>query len=268
MASISLGPDTPGHASSSAVGVGTLCGVTQQNLISRAATALWQKRNPGVPLTHPDREIPHLELGMASGLRYALIQAKLVIARKRQMEEQPWLTRDAIELLAGMLRPTDTGLEFGSGGSTVWLARHVGFVTSVEAFDQWYDPLIARLAEAKLNNVSLQLVSAEKLGYESEAHREAYINVSPELTAGSLDFVLVDGEYRDDTALRGIELLRSGGLMILDNANTYLPAPSNSPWKVSGPASKKWIQFLDEVSGWRHIWTTNGAWDTAIWVKP
>jgi predicted O-methyltransferase YrrM len=196
-----------------------------------------------------------------------LDQTTLFIASRRRSAAQPWITRDAIGLLATMLRRTDQGLEFGSGGSTEWLAKHVGSVISVEAFARWYDALAERLTAAHIDNVSLEFVSADALGYESEAHREAYVNTRPDLAAGSLDFVFVDGEYRDHAALRGVELLKPGGLLILDNANSYLPAPSRTPWRVARPASAKWTEFLAQVLDWRLIWTTNGSWDTAIWVK-
>jgi predicted O-methyltransferase YrrM len=241
--------------------------MSEQNLISRAATALWTRRNPDLPQSHPDRELPHLELNLRTTARFAVDMAALAIARRRHTVEQPWITREAIKILSGMLRRADIGLEFGSGGSTVWLARHVGHLYSVEAFEHWHTPLLDKLAAAKIDNVTLELVSADQLGYESPAHKHAYTNARHELTPESLDFVLIDGEYRDDTALRAVGLLKPGGLLILDNANSYLPNLSRTPWRVHQPASQNWARFLTEVQGWRHIWTTNGAWDTALWIK-
>jgi predicted O-methyltransferase YrrM len=243
--------------------------VTDQNLISRWAMAFWQRRNPDWAVAHPDRESPHLELGVGSLARYGLDQARLAVDRRvHGVEGQPWITADSKALLHTLLRPTDRGIEFGSGGSTEWLAAHVGEVYAVEAFARWHGPLAERLARDRVTNVELALASAEDLGYESEAHRDAYINAHQDLQPESLDFVFVDGEYRDDTALRGIKLLRSGGLLVLDNANSYLPNPTRTPWRVDRPVSAKWETFLDEVKGWRYLWTTNGAWDTALWIKP
>ena len=141
--------------------------------------------------------------------------------------------------------------------------------TQWRPFAHWHAALTDRLAKQGLDNVDLVLVSAEDLGYESPAHRDAYVNAHPQLAAASLDVVFVDGEYRDETALRGLTLLRPGGVFVLDNANAYLrSAKSRSPWQVHKAASARWEQFLLEVQGWHHVWTTNGVWDTAIWVKP
>jgi hypothetical protein len=48
-----------------------------------------------------------------------------LMAYERFNPEQPWLTRNMIEILENWLKPTDVGLEFGSGRSTTWFARRV-----------------------------------------------------------------------------------------------------------------------------------------------
>ena len=37
---------------------------------------------------------------------------------------------------------------------------------------------------------------------------------------------------------------------------------------IPAPATAGWAEFLDKVAAWRCIWTTNGVWDTVIWIKP
>lgn len=61
------------------------------------------------------------------------------------------------------------------------------------------------------------------------------------------------------------ELLRPGGVLVLDNAETYLPTTSRSPWNSTAPATPEWQRFVDLSADWRCVWTTNGVWDTAIW---
>ena len=51
---------------------------------------------------------------------------------ERAHPDEPWLTPAAIGLLATLLRPADTGAEFGSGRSTLWFAARVAALTSVE----------------------------------------------------------------------------------------------------------------------------------------
>jgi predicted O-methyltransferase YrrM len=238
------------------------------NLVSRVATraALWRHR--ALP-DHPELEAPHLELRVRTVPQYALDHAvHAYLKRRNGFAGQPWITPESKRMLETMFLPTDVGIEFGSGGSTEWLSDHVAHVSSIEAFDHWHAALAERLAQRGTTNVDLFLASADELGYETAAHRDQYVNAHADVEPESLDFVFVDGEYRDDCALRGLKLLRPGGLFVLDNSNAYMPSPSRSPWKLDRPASDKWAQFLQEVSGWRYVWTTNGVWDTTVWIKP
>jgi predicted O-methyltransferase YrrM len=229
--------------------------------LAAVATRALKRRYPG-------KEIPDFDLSVRAIPGYAVARVRASVARRRAGEPQPWITQDAIAALGTLLKPTDDGLEFGSGGSTIWLARHSRSVRSVEAFDPWYEPMQKRLADEGIQNATLELVSAPALGYRSEAHRSAYVNVFPEIAAESLGFVFVDGEYRDEAALRAITLLKPGGVLVLDNANTYLPSASPVPWKVREPISAQWKEFVARTADWRRIWTTNGVWDTVIWIKP
>jgi hypothetical protein len=241
--------------------------VSNQNVTSRIAKRLWDKRHPEWADGHAERLDPQLHLTAGRLPRYAF--DRLVIrAREKLRGREPWITHRALQLLDEMLEPTHRGLEYGAGGTTAWFAQRVAFLDSVEAFSQWYGPLRDDLDRQGITNVDLHLVPAEDLGYETDAHREAYVCVHPELLPGSLDFVLVDGEYRDHCARRGMELLRSGGVLVLDNADLYVPTDSRSPFRLSEPSTPVWAELLEELAGWRRISTTNGVWDTDLWIKP
>ena len=49
------------------------------------------------------------------------------------------LDAQAISILASVLRPSDNGLEYGSGRSTVWFARRTTSLISVETSRLWFD---------------------------------------------------------------------------------------------------------------------------------
>lgn len=242
--------------------------MTQPNLPSRLAMKAWTRRHPDWASTL-DHHPGEFHFGYRALPRYAFDRARLT-ARKRihGVARQPWITTDAQRLIETLLRPADHVVEFGTGGSTEWLAAQVASVIAVEAFDHWHAALAERLAQQGRRNVTLELVSAAEHGYRSDAHRAAYVGVCPEIESGTIDLVFVDGEYRDGCAMRGVDLLRPGGLLVLDNANTYLPTTTRAPWRVPAPTSIEWSKFLDVVADWRCIWTTNGAWDTALWIKP
>ena len=104
------------------------------------------------------------------------------------------------------------------------------------------------------------------LPYEND-----YVNVAYQLRDSSLDFVLVDGNNcRDRCALSVVRKIKTGGLLVIDNANWYLPSSSISPNSRTyemGPVSKEWEDFLDATSHWQLIWTTNGVTDTVFFIK-
>lgn len=238
-----------------------------KDLTTRAYEAVWRRRNPRWADGLAGERAPHVELPPRRVPRHLWDRAKVRV-RALGPDRQPWLTSDALVLMDQLLASTSRGLEYGSGGTTAWFAERVAFVDSVEGVKDWHAATERDLAERRIDNVALHLANHEELGHGSPEHRRAYVGAAPDLVPGALDFVLVDGEYRDECAMRALELLRPGGLLVLDNAEVYLPGETRSPWRVDRPASALWEQVADQLSGWRRLVTTNGVWDTVIWIKP
>jgi predicted O-methyltransferase YrrM len=241
--------------------------VSGGNLTSRLATSWWNRRHPQWAAGRPGELSPRLEITPRVVPRYVR-DSLAVRAEALRPDRRPWITRDALEVLDAMLRPSDRGIEWGSGGTTPWFASRIEHLTSVEGSSQWHAGLRAELDARRVDNVDLRLVAADDLGHDTPEHRAAYVGAAPEIEPGSLDLAFVDGEYRDACALRALDLLRPGGLLVLDNAETYLPSTTRSPWSVPAPATPRWQELVDRTAGWRRIWTTNGVWDTAIWLVP
>jgi predicted O-methyltransferase YrrM len=241
--------------------------VTTDNLTSRVFEKAWNKRNPQWAEAAAGQVRPHVDLPARRLPRYVLDRVAIK-ARALRNPRHPWVTEDALALLDQLLAPTNRGLEFGSGGTTPWFAGRVEFLDSVEGGEPWHAATKKHLAELGITNVGLHLASGEELGYGTPAHRDAYVNANPDLQPESLDFVFVDGEYRDDCAVRGLRLLKPGGLLILDNAESYLPVDTRSPWHVERPVTPLWEQVAEEIADWRRLSTSNGVWDTVLWIKP
>ena len=243
----------------------------RSSLVSRAATAYWRRGHQHFLDRLPAyQQMPYLDLDLRSLPRTVRDQLKDALFRRRHRDNDvPWLTPDSIDMLETVLRPTDLGLEYGAGASTPWFAARCGELRSVEATREWYEVTQARLDAGGFTNTRLELIDADILGADTEEHIEAYVNAHPDLVPGTLDWVLIDGEYRDRTAQRAISLLRPGGLLIFDDVNLYLPVPvRGGPWRVEEPATPLWKDLYEEISQWRLIWTTDGVKDTAIYLKP
>jgi predicted O-methyltransferase YrrM len=180
----------------------------------------------------------------------------------------PWLTRESIGILERLLKPTDTALEFGSGRSTLWIAPRVSRLTSVEHDHHWHAIVSKRAQRDRLSNITLLLKPKDV--DDNEGSASAYVRVLDSIADDSLDFVLVDGVYRNYCAIASVPKLKSGGVMAIDNANWFLPSRSHSPGSRSpeqGPADPVWQKFADLSRGWRMILTSSGVTDTLILIK-
>jgi len=197
-------------------------------------------------------------------LRYLRDRAAVWLYERRH-PESPWLTAQAISLLRLLLRPTDRGLEFGSGRSTPWLTQLTAHLVSVETSPRWFARVAANLQRLDLpRQAELHLVPADE-DRASDPEREAYLAFAA--PANSLDYVLVDAIYRGECALRATTALRLGGLLVVDNVERYLPSTTRAPERLTGAPSAVWLEFQHRVADWRSIWTSNGVTDTAIWIK-
>ena len=189
------------------------------------------------------------------------------IGYQRSFPQEPWLTRDANRALASLLKPTDVGLEFGSGRSTIWFARRIAHLTSVEHDEGWYRQVSQRLKAERVQNVTYLLRKATMATGETEP---GYTAVAATFADGSLDFVLVDGALRGQCALAALPKLAEGGILVIDNVNWYLSSASRSPNSRSpeqGPLDDDWKKVDRAIAGFRKIWTSNGVSDTAIYFK-
>ncbi|MBN2387451.1 MAG: class I SAM-dependent methyltransferase [Anaerolineales bacterium] len=181
--------------------------------------------------------------------------------------DAPWLTPQAIRILDRTLRRDQRGLEFGSGRSTLWLAKRLGRLTSVEHNPQWYQKVKRKMEYDRVGNVDYHFAAQE----ENPDGLPAYVRIADEIPNRCLSLVLVDGIYRDLCVLAAVPKLRAGGLLVIDNVNRHLPSGTRAPYSrtpATGPDGPGWEQVAAALQGWPLTWTSNGVFDTAIYVKP
>ncbi len=178
----------------------------------------------------------------------------------------PWFTPAAVRFLERRLKAGHLVFEWGAGRSTLWLARRVQKILSVEHDPAWFEKIQSRAGRLALNNLELKLVpDGHGLAYASR-----YVNAVFELP-DSFDLIVVDGIHRGPCAWGALSKVRPGGMILVDNANWYLPSPSHAPASRNaeqGPASPEWADFQQRVTDWFALWTSNGVTDTAIWIRP
>jgi len=123
--------------------------------------------------------------------------------------ERPWISYDAQAVLAGHLSPASRVLEFGSGMSTLWYARHAGQVVSLEHDRQWYELIAHRLE--RFGNVK----------YRDIEDTETYLAQTPD---EAFDLIMIDGRARLICTLFAMTHLAPGGIIYLDNCDKH-PEP-------------------------------------------
>lgn len=186
--------------------------------------------------------------------------------------EDPWLTPNAIRYLSTNLKSDFAGLEYGSGRSTTWFAKRVDNLISMEHNAEWYERVRSEISRLGLSNTSYYQKPKPDTNLSlEEALTSEYVAVSSNLKEGSLDFALIDGVSRPACAIHAIPLLKKGGLLIIDDANHYLPSSSKAPNSRSmrdGALNVEWQKVENMISGWEVFWFGNGIKETAIFIKP
>ena len=194
-------------------------------------------------------------------------------AFQRQHPEVPVMVANAVLILDSWLRPTDRGLEWGSGRSTTWLASRVSHLVTVEHDPAWYARVRRELESRGLAaKVDYRLLEAPH-DQMAEPPEHPYASAADEIKDGTLDFAVVDGQMRLRCLERALAKLKPGGLLVLDGANRYLPNRFEKGFTTiqlsrSEPLNQDWRRVWERLSGWRAMNTSDGLWDTRLWVKP
>jgi hypothetical protein len=172
-----------------------------------------------------------------------------------------WLCPDALRFLECWLEPTDVGFQWGSGDGTLWLAERVQHLTCIE-----HDPARADKIQAQLQAEGLD----GRVSYHLESHGNArenldasYVRMIDNARGHSLDLSLVGGTLASACCLASILKLKSGGLLVLENADRCL---SHNGELATVQAN--WGDVVWHLASWRQIWMANGRSETAIFVKP
>jgi predicted O-methyltransferase YrrM len=166
----------------------------------------------------------------------------------------PWLTEAAIAFMESYLKSNMQVLEFGAGGSTIWMSRRC-HVTTIEHDAAWIEELTPNVPAYNWRHV-----------VEPCPHYDLCEQWPDEV----FDLVLVDGrdcqrgeDYdRVVCAERSVRLVRPGGILMLDNAERQ------GYERVGDGVCKDWnvttsIQRQPDTEGFVY-----DDWTTAWWRKP
>jgi len=138
----------------------------------------------------------------------------------------PWWTYRAIDVVDQWLaaRPTRAHVfEYGSGASTVWLARRAAHVTTVEhdvGFAAQIGPTLASHSNVTALAVGPVMSGDPVIGSQKEGYAgldfSAYV-ASIEVVEEPLDLVVIDGRAREACLHAALPRLADDGIIVFDN---------------------------------------------------
>jgi Methyltransferase domain len=136
--------------------------------------------------------------------------------------ELPWFAYAAIDFLEEFLEPHMCLSEYGCGGSTLFFARRLKHVCSIENDPQWFNLVSTRLREKSIANVTLKLCPFDfknPAGFENSDYLRA-------LPVEQSHVVVIDGS-EEWTQVRPVcftyaeEHVRPGGIIVVDDSWRY-----------------------------------------------
>jgi len=154
----------------------------------------------------------------------------------------PWYTYPALEYLGHLDLSRFRVFEYGSGNSTLWWAKRVRHITSVEDSEIWHKKISEKIA-----------ISFKNTAYILEKDQMKYVS----LATDSFDIFVVDGKFRR-ACIDHVLGLRTGLLLILDNADWY-------------PQS---VEYIKRKLGWMQVDfhgfgpINNYTWTSTIFINP
>ena len=169
---------------------------------------------------------------------------------------RPFLAPAAIDFLERELPREGIGIEWGSGRSTAWLARHLRHLTSVEHNADWHARVSQQLRDLKIDNVDYRFVPLDHADTVPTvpvyAVTPRYVAVADAFPDAHFDFAEVDGHYRQACAIAIAPKIKPGGLLLIDDTD-WLP---RDQWHV--PAEWKLIHESVKVNTTTSIWRKPG----------
>ena len=171
-------------------------------------------------------------------IRFAHLWVRSLLPGHNPLDDElPWITFRAIRWLLSYLKPEMTVFEYGAGGSTLFLAKRVGELVSVEHDETFHSLVAGRLAKNGIQNCRLVLCHSERRSQQTSAdvpygtasftsfqarhageYFEKYVKVIDEYPDGYFDLVMIDGRARASCVRQAVPKIRPGGALLLDNS--------------------------------------------------
>ncbi|HEY0177825.1 MAG TPA: FkbM family methyltransferase [Pedobacter sp.] len=120
-------------------------------------------------------------------------------------EPLPWVTYSFIDFIKTRLSKDLKIFEYGSGSSTLFYAKHVKRVVSVEHDEAWYNKIV----KSKAQNAEMIFSKLERGGEYSKKAASL---------GEQFDIIIVDGRDRVNCCISSVNALSPSGVIVLDDS--------------------------------------------------
>ena len=138
-----------------------------------------------------------------------------------------WWPFDLLDYLDNYLtnNPETKVFEWGSGASSIWLARRGCYVTSVEHDETWAASLRQYLSSTSLEIKVVSKPGIPKVNAHVRSNKKGFENidftnyVDAIMDENEFDIIIIDGRSRNACFEKALAHLSPTGFIILDNSN-------------------------------------------------
>ena len=128
----------------------------------------------------------------------------------KPFDVKPWWTESSIKMVQAVLKPSWRVYEFGSGGSTVWLAQKVNRVRSIEDNHHWLVKVKEEIAARNICNVDVVY---------RDITMGDYMHDILSFPDESFNLIIVDNNFRRVEAFeKAVARVKRGGFILLDDS--------------------------------------------------
>jgi hypothetical protein len=152
-------------------------------------------------------------------------------------DERPWITFRAIDFLEKTLTKDMRVYEYGMGGSTLFLAKRVKEIISIEHDPTWFNRVKEIIKEKGYNNWKGYLIEPEIIidpinntdpsdpesyisedkGFNGQFFRNYAMSID-QYSDQYFDLIVIDGRARPSCFKHSLAKIKKGGFIVLDNS--------------------------------------------------
>lgn len=183
-----------------------------------------------------------------------------IAAQKKKEDHLPMWATGVVEWLKENLSYDSDILEYGAGGSTIWLMKFSKTLTTIEHDINWSIKMSNKIKKTNSRRWTLWLVPPEAegreefLGIHPDGKKEYFENyTSAIIPSKKYDFIAVDGRCRNKCMenILKFDLLKEKGILLLDDSER-----------------ERYKKSIEKVpSGWEAFSFRDSIRQTTIWIK-